>query len=916
MGYETVLAESVFLPERNPLRPLFAPKSVAVIGASDRPESIGRIIMQNLINSPFGGTVYPVNPKYRNVLGIHAYPHIAAIPERVDLALIATRAATVPDIVRECVAAEARGAVIISAGFREIGDAGRGLEARIIEEAAKGPLRILGPNSFGIMNPISGLNATFAHAMVRPGSVAFISQSGALNMAVLDWSLRTNIGFSAFLSVGSMADVGWGDLIAYLGEDLRTRSIVIYMETIDDAQAFLSAARRVSLRKPIIILKGGETEAAARAAASHVGALTGSDLVFEAVARRSGVLRVGDIESLFRMAEVLALQPRPKGPRLTIITNAGGFGILATDALLKSGAELATLSAETVQALSQVLPAHWSHSNPINVFSDADLDRYAKTIEIAANNTESDGLLLVLTPQAMIDPTKTAEKLKTIKMPKDKPILACLMGGVALATSEAILNQAGIPTFAYPDIAARVFHYMWRYSYNLRGLYQTPTPLAIEDAYDRDKAAVILQAARDERRTILSEYDSKRLLAAYGIPVVDTRIAETEEEALAAAKRIGFPVVLKLHSETITHKSDVGGVKLNLGHETEVRAAFRTLRRRTPAKDFRGVTVQPMVKASGCEIIIGSVVDPQFGPVILFGAGGALVEVLRDRAVALPPLNSTLAQRLMEQTRISEALKGFRGRRPVDFEQLQEILVRFSTLVLEQPWIKEIDINPILAGPEIILALDASVILHDPDTPEEQLPKSVIRPYPAQYITPERLRDGRPVLFRPIRPEDEPLMVRFHEAMSDDTVYYRFLVPIPLSVRVQHENLACACCVDFHREMGIVVEYTDPKTHEPIILAVGRLNRISASCTAEFALAVRDDFQGQGLGHTLLERLIEIGRAENLEQIVGNILPENRRMLDLCAKLGFRHYKRPGEEVISVYRYDWQAASTPDAPDR
>ena len=900
MTTSAVQNEELNLPERNPLRPIFAPKAVAVIGASERPGAIGRAVVQNLVDCPFGGAVYPVNPRYTTVLGLPAYPDIEHVPGPVDVAVIATPARTVPDIVAQCTRAGVRGAVILSAGFRETGDVGLELEARILAEARRTGMHVLGPNSFGIMNPVSGLNATFAQEMVRPGSVAFISQSGALNMAVLDWSLRANVGFSAFLCAGSMTDLGWGDLIYYLGDDIRTRSIVIYMETMDNARAFLSAARRVSLRKPIIIVKGGETEAAQRAAASHTGALVASDQVFEAAFRRSGVLRVRDIESLFRMAEVLALQPRPKGPRLTIITNAGGLGILATDALLNSGAELATLSEETMAALNKVLPPHWSHSNPINVFNDADLERYAHTIEIAANNAESDGLLLVLTPQAMIDPALTAERLKTLKLPHDKPILACLMGGVALASSEAILKQMGIPSFPYPDIAARVFYYMWRYSYNLRGLYETPAPQPEDHVPDCVRAGALIDAARARGRTALSEFESKQLLEAYGIPVVETRLAVSEEDAIREAASLGYPVVLKVHSSSLVHKSKVGGVKLHLGHETEVRAAFRTLRRQFGADQFEGVTVQPMVKLQGYEVIVGSAVDPQFGPVILFGAGGSLVEVFRDRAVALPPLNSILAGRLMEQTRIHRALQGHAGRRPVNLKLLQQLLVRFSRLVLDHPRIREIDINPILVGPDVMLALDAAVILHDPSVSESDLPKPVIRPYPAEYISRIEVK-GQPIVLRPIRPEDEPLMVKFHEALSDDTVYYRFLVPVPLSVRVRHESLASTCSIDYSEDMGIVAERADPLDGSPEIVAVGRLSRIHGSRTAEFAIVVCDRCQGLGLGRVVLERLLEIGRAEGHEQIIGNILPENRRMIDLCIKLGFKIYKRPGEEVIAVY---------------
>lgn len=897
------MLDTLYLPDRNPLRSLFAPKSVAVIGASERVGSIGRTVVQNLISSPFGGTVYPVNPRHRNILGIHAYPHIANVPDRVDLAVIATPARTVPDIIAECCAAGVRGAVIISAGFRERGDAGLELEARIRDEAKRVDMHVLGPNSFGIMNPISGLNATFAHAMARPGSVAFISQSGALNMAVLDWSLRANVGFSAFLCAGSMTDLGWGDLIHYFGDDIRTRSIVLYMETIDDARSFLSAARRVSLKKPIIIVKGGETEAAARAAASHTGALVASDHVFEAAFRRSGVLRVRDIESLFRMAEVLSLQPRPKGPRLTIITNAGGLGILATDALLNSGAELATLSEATVAALNEVLPPHWSRSNPINVFNDADLDRYAHTIEIAANNLESDGLLLVLTPQAMIDPAQTAERLKTLHLPSDKPILACLMGGAALATTEAILKQMGIPSFPYPDIAARVFYYMWRYTYNLRGLYETPGTESEDAVPDHAAARNLLGEAQHDGLTVLAEYKAKQLLNAYGIPVVETRLAITEDEAAIAARETGYPVVLKLHSSRVLHRSRLGGVKLHIGNEDELRAEFQALHQHFGDTIFQGVTVQPLVKTPGYEIILGSAVDPQFGPVILFGAGGRLTAVFRDRAVALPPLNPMLAQRLMEQTRIYKALCGAGEQPPVDVKRLAHVLSRFSRLVVENPRIKEIDINPILVGPDVLLALDAAVILHDTATPDESLPKPVIRPYPSEYISHIEVK-GQPLVLRPIRPEDEPLMVKFHESLSDDTVYYRYLVPVPLSVRVRHETLASACSIDYGEDMGIVAVRTRPETGAPEIVAIGRLSRIHGSTTAEFAILVCDQCQGLGLGRILLQRLLDIGRAEGHEQIIGNILPENRRMIDLCIKLGFKIFKRPGEEVIAVYKVD------------
>ncbi|HEX9284572.1 MAG TPA: acetate--CoA ligase family protein, partial [Nitrospirales bacterium] len=774
------LAQDILRTRKHPLDVFFAPKSVAVIGASETAGSVGRTILWNLISNSFGGTVFPVNSKRASVLGIKAYPSVAALPDAIDLAVIATPAPTVPAIVDECVAAGVKGAIIISAGFKECGAEGAALEKRILAAAQRGSLRIIGPNCLGLMNPISGLNATFAGKMALAGNVGFISQSGALCTAVLDWSLRELVGFSSFISIGSMLDVDWGDLIDYLGDDPRTRSIIIYMESIGDARSFLSAAREVALTKPIIVIKAGRTEAAAKAAASHTGALTGSDEILDAAFRRSGVLRVNNIADLFYMAEVLAKQPRPKGPRLTVLTNAGGPGVLAADSLIGNGGELAELSQETIDSLNKLLPAHWSHNNPIDILGDAGPERYAKAVEIVAQDPGSDGLLVILTPQAMTDPTQTAEQVKAFASLNNKPILASWMGGASVAAGESILNSSNIPTFPYPDTAARAFQYMWRYSYNLRALYETPVlPVDSEEwTPERGRVEELIRSARGEGRTLLTEFESKQLLAAYGIPTLETVIAVSEKEAVKAATAIGYPVVLKLHSSTITHKTDVGGVQLNLVNAVAVRSAYRAIRQavhdKAGAEHFLGVTVQPMIRHDGYEIIVGSTLDSQLGPVILFGSGGQLVEVYKDRALALPPLNTTLARRLIEQTRIFAALKGVRGRKAVDIAALEQLLVRFSQLVVEQRWIREIDINPLLASPERMVALDARIVLHGPDVGAEELPELAIRPYPVQYVAPWTTKDGTVVTIRPIRPEDEPLMVKFHETLSEQSVYFRY----------------------------------------------------------------------------------------------------------------------------------------------
>ena len=898
-------AHDLLHQRERPLESFFKPRAVAVIGASEDPGSVGRTLLWNLVSSPFGGMVFPVNPRRPSVLGIKAYPSIAEVPEAVDLAVVATPARTVPGIIEQCGQAGVRSAIVISAGFKEVGPEGVELERQVVENARKAGMRVIGPNCLGLMCPPTGLNASFAAAMARPGTVGFISQSGALCTAVLDWSLRELVGFSAFISIGSMADVGWGDLIDYLGDDPQTRSIVIYMESIGNARSFLSAAREVALSKPIIIIKAGRTEQAAKAAASHTGSLTGSDEVLDAAFRRSGVLRVDRISDLFYMAEILARQPRPKGPRLTILTNAGGPGVLATDALITAGGELTVLSEETIEELNQILPPQWSHGNPIDILGDAGPERYAKAVEIAAKDPNSDGLLVVLTPQAMTDPTQTAEHLRPYAQSTGKPLLASWMGGADIMAGESILNHAGIPTFPYPDSAARAFHYMWQYSYNLKGIYETPsTAHGVDDPELVRAGAEIIEKARSAGRTILTEYESKRLLSIYGVDTVHTELAANVDEAVEAAERIGYPVVLKLHSETITHKTDVGGVKLNLQNADGVRSAFESIRssvaERAGEGHFLGVTVQPMLRLEGYEIILGSSIDPQFGPVILFGSGGQLVEVYRDRALSLPPLTTTLARRAMEQTRVYTALKGVRGRKPVDLQALEQLMVRFSYLVVEQRWIKEIDINPLLASPDGLVALDARVVLFGPEVREEDLPKLAIRPYPSQYMYRWKLRDGTEVLIRPIRPDDEPLIVDFHRTLSEQSVYLRFFHAMKFSQRTAHERMIRICFNDYDREIALVAEYTDPQTGQRSILGVARLSRIHGTKDSEFSLLVNDRWHGLGLGTELLQRLVQIARDEKLERILADMLPENYVMQHVCEKVGFKLSRAIGADMVKA----------------
>jgi acetyltransferase len=896
-------ATDILRAGRRSLSAFFSPRSVALIGATDRPGSVGRTILTNLISSPFGGTVYPVNPTRRSVLGIATVPEVASIPEPVDLAVVVTPPPTVPDLVEACGAAGVPAVIVISAGFKEVGPEGAALEAEVVAAARRHGTRLIGPNCLGVMSPVSGLNATFAAAMAPRGRVAFVSQSGALITAVLDWALREKVGFSAIASLGSMADVGWGDLIDHLGDDRQTDAIVMYMETVGDARSFLSAAREVALAKPVIVMKPGRTDEAARAAASHTGSLTGSDEVLDAAFRRAGVLRAERISDLFYFAEVLGKQPRPRGPNLTIVTNAGGPAVLATDALIGGGAALTPLAPGTVEALSGVLPPTWSHGNPVDIIGDAPPERYAAAIEIAARDPGSNGLLVILTPQAMTDPTRTAQQLVPFARGTGGPVMASWMGGLDVEAGATILREAGVATFPFPDTAARMFTDLWTWQQDLASLYETPALGTIADGgAGRMAGEALIDTAWAEGRKLLDEAEAKALLDGHGIAVTPTRTAATEDEAVAAARELGGPVVLKLWSRTITHKTDVGGVRLDLRDEAAVREAWReierSVRERAGEGQMLGVTVQPMVDRSGFELIVGSSVDPQFGPVLLVGLGGQLVEVFRDRALGLPPLTTTLARRMLERTKVFTALQGVRGQAAVDIPGLERVLVRFAELVVEHPRIAEVEINPLLASPSGLVGLDARVILHPPGTPASVLPRPAVRPYPLRYRAPFTARDGTAFMIRPIRPEDEPLFVAFHRTLSELTIHQRYFENLGFDARTAHERLARVCFTDYDRELALVAETADPAGGGPVIAGVGRLSRLRDGLSAEFAILVADPWQGRGFGSELLRRLVDAGRQEGVRRIVADILAGNGAMIRLAQAQGFRLSGDPTDEVI------------------
>ncbi len=849
----------------------------------------------------FSGEVFPVNPHRASLGGQTCYATILDVPKRVDLVVIATPASTVRAIVRECVDAGVAAAIIISGGFRETGAAGAALEQEILIEARRGNMRILGPNCVGLINPHFGLNASFANGMALPGHIGLISQSGAICTAILDWSLTQHVGFSAFVSFGSTVDIGWGELIRYLGDDPKTRSIVLYMESIGDARDFLSAAREVAYSKPIIVLKPGRSKEAAQAVTSHTGALAGQDDVLEATFARCGVVRVKSLAELFDLSEALEMQPRPSGPAVTIVTNAGGAAVLATDVLLENGSRLAALGTSTLDALERALPTCWSHHNPVDILGDADPGRYASAVESALRDPDTNTLLVILTPTGPTNPTLVAQRIASYGHGQSVPIIACWMGGKSSEPGRDILCKAGIPTFEYPDEAARIAHLMWAYRAGLDALYRTPDCLdsvaeQLRKHKDRlEKGKEILGRALQSNRLVLTETESKLLLAAYDIPTVPTQIARNVEEAVECARQFGYPVVLKLHSETISHKTDVGGVELNLQSEDDVRRAYEDIRssvtRLGASSDFLGVTVQPMIQREGYELILGSATDSQFGPCLTFGTGGQLVEILRDRAIGLPPLNMTLARALMEKTKIHQALLGVRGRKPVDLTALAEILVQFGNLVVDHSEIREIEINPLLASAQGMVALDARVRLHP--FGEKNVPPPAIRPYPFEYAKPWA-SDDLTTLIRPIRPEDEPGLVRLHAALSAQSVYRRYFTHFPLGYRTSHEHLAGICNVDYARDTVLVAEtVSDGGRTNPEIVAVSRLSRGLAASEAELAILVEDRYHNKGLGTELASRLIEIAKIEKITRLIVNVLSVNEPMLDLCRAAGI-HLHRPG----------------------
>jgi acetyltransferase len=869
---------------------IFNPRSIAVIGASNKEGSVGYVLIKNLAELGYAGKVYPVNIQESEILGLKAYKNVNELPETVDLAVIATPAKTVPDVVEQCGKTGIIGIIIISAGFKEIGAQGKALEEKIVELKRKYNLRIIGPNCLGIIRPSISLNATFANKMPKSGNIAFISQSGALGTAILDWATHENIGFSNFVSVGSMIDVDFGDLIDYFGTDQKTRSILMYIEGITDARKFMSAARHFARTKPIIVVKAGKFGESAKAAASHTGSLTGDDMIYDAAFKRAGIVRVEEIADLFNSAEVLGMQPLPKGPNLAIITNAGGPGVMATDALIARGGKLAKLSQKTIDTLNSVLPHYWSRENPVDILGDANNERYKTVIENCLKDENVDGLLIIYTPQGAAEPNKIAGSIAEISKSKfsQKTILTSFMGYEMTEEANRILTENSIPTYSTPEQAIATYMYMYQYQRNLGLLYETPEELPVDSVPPKRPLIVIMRNAAKENREILTEIEAKRLLECYCIPTVKTLVAKTADEAARLASNVGYPVVLKILSPQIIHKTEAGGVLLDINSETEVRQAFDQIIQRAkesnPRAEIEGITVQPMIKKRGYEVILGAKMDPLFGPVILFGMGGIGVELFKDVAVGLPPLNQTLARRIMEETKVYQLLKGYRKMPPANVKLLEELMVLFSQMLVDFPQLKEVDINPLFINENEAFALDARIVIDKERVftkfePHEHL---VISPYPKKYETLWKLRDGRTVLLRPIKPEDEPLWLEMFQNFSEESIRYRFFQIIkdtPHEVRVRY------CNIDYDRELGIVAEMTEEGRRK--ILGVVRLITEPDGKTGEIAFITADPWQGLGLGSKMLDFMIEICKDKRLESVYGIMLPDNYRAINLFKKMGF-----------------------------
>ena len=890
------------------LRKVFEPQSVAIVGASERPASVGAQVLRNMREGGFSGDIYPVNLKHDSIQGLSAYRSISEIDHPIDLVIIAIPAKAIPNVLRECGERGVGAAVVLSAGFAEVGRAGRLLQNEIVDIARTYDIPLVGPNCLGVIRPRVGLNATFAKSGVETGKVALVAQSGAFCTALLDWADAHGFGFSAVASLGATAVVGFGDVLDYLAVDPETKSILLYVEGISDARSFMSGLRVAARLKPVIVVKSGRNESGTRAAVSHTGALIGSDAVFDAAVERAGAVRVQTVNQLFAAAKTLASNTRVEGPRLAIVTNGGGPGVMAADRASDLNVPLAELGEATVNRLSEVLPAHWSHSDPVDILGDADAERYGAATEIVLADPNVDGMLVLLTPQAMTDPTACAEAVIAAARNANrthKPVLTCWMGATLVAEGRRRFAAADIPHFSSPEGCVDAFGYLACYRRNQKALLQAPTPLAKHREPDVEGARLIVEHALGERRFTLNSTEAKAVLRAFHIPTSPSINVDSAAEALVAAESVGLPVAMKINSPDITHKSDVGGVRLNIREPRSVRTAFRemtdTVRASRPDARVSGVTIEPMVERPHArEIMIGIAHDPVFGPVISFGAGGTAVEIFADNQVALPPLNDYLSRELIRGTRAARFLKRFRNLPEADAGKLTDVLQRISEIACELPEVQELDINPLLVDEEGAIAVDARIVVAAPNTSTARYGHMAIHPYPSELETTWQLPDGTDVSVRPIRPEDAEIEQDFVKNLSPESKYFRFMQSMD---QLTPMMLARFTQIDYDREMalvGVVNEHT-PNAR---ILGVARYVSNPDRQSCEFALTVADDWQKKGIGRQLMQRLMTVARDRGIEIMEGEVLSNNSKMLRLCERLGFRAVHSAADpDVVEVRRH-------------
>ncbi|MEI6433458.1 MAG: bifunctional acetate--CoA ligase family protein/GNAT family N-acetyltransferase [Bacteroidota bacterium] len=872
------------------LNSIFNPQRIALIGVTTNPNSVSGKVLINLVSGGFRGVVYPVNPDNEAVMGIPCYADVKSLPKVPDMAIICTVAEKVLGVIKECGEKGIRGIIIMSAGFKEIGDEGRKLEEDIKAEIRKYEgMRVIGPNCLGIIVPGLKLNASFAAHLPKPGNIAFISQSGALCTSVLDWAIEGRIGFSQFVSIGNSMDVEFGDLIDYFGEDENTNCIILYIESIQNPRKFMTAARAFARKKPIIVYKAGRFPESALVAASHTGAMASEDAVYNAAFQRAGLARVYEIGDIFSVAELIGRSRFPKGPRLGIITNAGGPGVMATDALIASNGVLAELSETTMAKLNENLPAYWSHGNPVDVLGDARAKRISKATQIVLEDPGVDAVLVILTPQAMTNPNATAKEISALVQGTNKPILAAWLGGQSMHEADDILVENGIPSYKTPEQAIRAFMTLVAYNRNLATLYETPKDIPVEFTVDRARLRSEFNQIIAENESVLPEDISKSILESYGIATTRPYTAPSADEATLIAERIGYPVVLKIQSPDITHKSDVGGVQLNLGTEKMVRAAFERIiesaRSKRPDARIEGVTVQKMAAAKdSVEMILGIKKDNIFGTVLMAGMGGITAELFGDKALGFPPLNERLARQMIESLKIYPLLRGYRGSPAKNVEKLIQALIRLSYLAADFPEIVELDINPLLVSPEDVIALDARIVIDAKSAWREDDPyfHLALRPYPEKYSKLSILQDGTEVLLRPIKPEDEPMWLEMLGSCSKESLYNRFRYFFHWET---HEVATRYCYIDYDREIAIVAEIVENGKKK--LVGVGRLIADPDMETVEYAILIADAWQQKDLGNIITDFCIDVASHGKIKKIVAQTTTDNKRMISVFQKRGF-----------------------------